>query len=168
MYIHKVKVKNFRLLMDIELVLEEDTTLIVGRNNSGKTSLSEVMRRLLTDTSTTFQLEDFSSASYDCFCNALAAYQDKKDEVTVRDLLPVIELRLQLRYDPAQAEFGTLAPFIVDLDPNCNEALTVIRYELKDGALSDFFGKHLPIKPPQKIHKHFSSLFESAFQDILL
>ena len=65
MYIHKVKVKNFRLLMDIELVLEEDTTLIVGRNNSGKTSLSEVMRRLLTDTSTTFQLEDFSSASYE-------------------------------------------------------------------------------------------------------
>ncbi|MDY0275490.1 MAG: ATP-dependent endonuclease [Desulfomicrobium sp.] len=139
MYIHKVKIKNFRLLMDVELALEEDTTLIVGRNNSGKTSLSEIMRRLLTDTSTAFQLEDFSNASYDCLCNALNAYQSEGEEADVRDLLPAIELRLQVRYDLAQAEFGTLAPFIVDLDPNCNEALVVIRYELKDGALKDFF-----------------------------
>jgi len=55
MYIHKIKVKNFRLLLDSELALEEKTTLIVGRNNSGKTSLAEVMRRFLADSSATFQ-----------------------------------------------------------------------------------------------------------------
>lgn len=67
MRIHKIRIKNFRLLADAELTLEEKTTVIVGRNNSGKTSLSEVMRRLLTDGSTTFQLEDFSSSSYESF-----------------------------------------------------------------------------------------------------
>ena len=40
MHIHKVTVRNFRLLADAELALETPTTLIVGRNNSGKTSLS--------------------------------------------------------------------------------------------------------------------------------
>ena len=33
--------------VDVELVLEDRTTVVVGRNNSGKTSLSEVMRRFL-------------------------------------------------------------------------------------------------------------------------
>lgn len=139
MHIHKVKIENFRLLLDSELAFEEKTTLIVGRNNSGKTSLSEVMRRFLSDTTVSFQLEDFSTASYDCFCGALKAFQDKRDETVVRECLPVIELRLLLRYDPAQAELGVLAPFIVDLDPACNEAVAVICYELKDGSITNFF-----------------------------
>ncbi|NVI09696.1 ATP-dependent endonuclease, partial [Paraburkholderia sp. JPY454] len=41
------------------------TTVVVGRNNSGKTSLSEVIRRLIADGSAQFQLEDFSSACYE-------------------------------------------------------------------------------------------------------
>jgi predicted ATP-dependent endonuclease of OLD family len=137
--IHKVQIKNFRLLADAELALEEKTTVIVGRNNSGKTSLSEVMRRLLSDGSTSFQLEDFSSASYDGFCDAHQAHLADADEVAVRALLPVIELRLHFRYDPAQPELGPLAPFVIDLDPDCGDALLVISYELKDGGIAGFF-----------------------------
>lgn len=138
-HIHKVRTKNFRLLADTELALEEKTTVIVGRNNSGKTSLSEVMRRLLTDGSITFQLEDFSSASYDGFCAAHHAHLNEAEEDAIRALLPTIELRLQFRYDPAQPELGPLAPFIIDLDPDCGDALVVIRYELKDGGIASFF-----------------------------
>ncbi len=58
MRISQVEIKNFRLLADVELVLEDQTTVIVGRNNSGKTSLSEVMRRLLSDGNVAFQLEN--------------------------------------------------------------------------------------------------------------
>ncbi len=139
MHIHKVKIKNFRLLADAELVLEEKMTLIVGRNNSGKTSLSELMRRLLTDGSTRFQLEDFSSASYDHFCETLREYQAGKDEAAVRNVLPFIELRLEFSYDPAHPELGPLAPFVIDLDPDCAAAIVVIRYELKGGGIGDFF-----------------------------
>lgn len=139
MHIHKVKIKNFRLLVDAELVLEEKTTLIVGRNNSGKTSLSEVMRRLLTEGSTTFQLEDFSSASYDCFCAALTAHQTGEDESAIRNVMPFIELRLECRYDPVNPELGPLAPFVIDLDPDCEDAVVVIRYELKGGGIAAFF-----------------------------
>lgn len=158
MYISKVKVNNFRLLNAVELVLEEKTTLIVGRNNSGKTSLSEVMRRLLTDTNTAFQLEDFSCASYDCFCGALNAKQAGEDEGAVRKLLPAIELRLQLCYDQAQAELGTLAPFVIDLDPNCNEAAIVIRYELKDGGIASFFEGMPAIQLTEESRQAFTRL----------
>ncbi|MEX3901703.1 MULTISPECIES: AAA family ATPase, partial [Paraburkholderia] len=65
MKLHHVQIKNFRLLSDVELALEDLTTVVVGRNNSGKTSLSEVIRRLIADGSAQFQLEDFSSACYE-------------------------------------------------------------------------------------------------------
>lgn len=88
MHIHQVEIKNFRLLADVELVLEDQATVIVGRNNSGKTSLSEVMRRLLADGSAAFQLEDFSSACYDDFCEALKALNQGAEEDAVRSLIP--------------------------------------------------------------------------------
>ena len=119
MLIHQVAIKNFRLLADVDLVLEDQTTVIVGRNNSGKTSLSEVMRRLLADGSAAFQLEDFSSACYDHFCEALEALNQGADEDAIRALIPTIELRLKFTYDPAQPQLGPLGPFVIDLDPAC-------------------------------------------------
>lgn len=139
MHIHKATVRNFRLLTDVNLVLEDQATLIVGRNNSGKTSLSEVIRRFLVDNSPKFQIEDFSYASYDGFCDALKARNVGQADDKVRALIPRIELRLLFRYDPQQLELGPLSDFVIDLDPDCNEALVVARYELGDGAIESLF-----------------------------
>lgn len=139
MHIHKVTVRNFRLLVDAELVLEERTTLVVGRNNSGKTTLSELFRRFLVDPSPRFQIEDFSNASYDGFCEALKAKNSGGHDDTVRALIPSIELRLLFQYDSDQSELGPLSDFVVDLDPECNQALVVARYELRDGAIESLF-----------------------------
>ncbi len=139
MHIHKVKVSNFRLLVDVELVLESETTLIVGRNNSGKTSLSEVIRRFLLDPTPKFQIEDFSIACYDRFCEALQAKHSAKEDHDIRALIPSIELRILFRYDPAQPELGPLSDFVINLDPDCNEALVVARYELKDASIEALF-----------------------------
>lgn len=139
MRIHQVEIKNFRLLADVNLALEAQTTVIVGRNNSGKTSLSEVMRRLLTDGKAHFRLEDFSSACYDGFRMAHQAHAEGADDTAVRALLPYIELRIRVMYDPDRPQLGPLAPFVIDLDPDCHEALLVLRYELNDGALEAFF-----------------------------
>ncbi len=139
MHIHKVTVRNFRLLADVELVLEDKTTLVVGRNNSGKTSLSEAIRRFLVDPSPRFQIEDFSIASYDGFCEALKARNTGQQDDEVRALIPSIELRLLFRYDPREPELGALSDFVIDLDPDCNEALVVARYGLRDGAVEALF-----------------------------
>lgn len=98
MHIHKVEIKNFRLLTKVELLFEEKTTVIVGRNNSGKTSLTKLFRRLLGDSTPTFRLEDFSLSAHESFwavfmnrlCdNVLVEVQDKK------------ETDLQIHGDPA-------------------------------------------------------------------
>lgn len=134
-----MKVTNFRLLADVELVFENETTLIVGRNNSGKTSLSEVIRRFLIDQSPKFQIEDFSSASYDRFCEALSAKNAGEEDDAIRALIPSIELRIFFSYDPAKLDLGPLSDFIIDLDSTCNEALAVARYELQDGGIEALF-----------------------------
>jgi putative ATP-dependent endonuclease of OLD family len=139
MHIHKVTVRNFRLLANVELVLEDQTTLIVGRNNSGKTSPSEAIRRFLGDQTSKFQSEDFSNASYDGFCEALKAKNEHRRDDEVRALIPSIELRLVFRYNQQQPELGPLSDFVIDLDPDCNEALVVARYELQDGAIESLF-----------------------------
>ncbi|HHK9764304.1 TPA: AAA family ATPase, partial [Klebsiella quasipneumoniae subsp. similipneumoniae] len=115
MCIHQIKIKNFRLLADVELMLEDQTTVIVGRNNSGKTSLSELMRRFLVDNSASFQLEDFSSVCYESFEKALNSLNQGAEEDVIRKLIPAIELRLKLQYDPVRPQFGPLAPFVIDL-----------------------------------------------------
>lgn len=139
MQIKKIEVKNFRLLKDVELFLETQTTVIVGRNNSGKTSLAELFRRLLLENSANFRLEDFCLGAHAKFWEAFELARAGKEEPEIRAALPVIEVILTINYDKAAADLGLLGDFIVDLDPDCVETRIHIRYELEDGRLKPFF-----------------------------
>jgi predicted ATP-dependent endonuclease of OLD family len=139
MHIHKIQITNFRLLKAVELLLEKQTTVIVGRNNSGKTSLTELFRRLLQDKSPTFQLEDFSLASHEDFWTAYLLLAKGEDQDKIRAALPIIEVRLTIRYEKPISDLGPLADFIIDLNPDCTDACIVIRYELKPGEMAAMF-----------------------------
>lgn len=39
MFLKKIHIENFRLLMDYDVTIDEELTLFVGKNNAGKTSL---------------------------------------------------------------------------------------------------------------------------------
>jgi putative ATP-dependent endonuclease of the OLD family len=138
MYIKKIAVKNFRLLKDVELLLEKDTTVIVGRNNSGKTSLAELFRRMLKDENASFQLVDFSLQIHRKFWEAFKLKYEGNEENEIRNTLPVIQIQMTIGYDKDE-ELGALSDFIVDLDPDCTETLIVIRYQIKDGGVGSFF-----------------------------
>ncbi len=135
----RAQIKNFRLLRDVELYLEDQTTVIVGRNNSGKTSLSEVIRRFTSDKNATFHIQDFSAECLSEFKAAVKAKAEGREVRDIRALLPFIELRMFFQYDLAQPQLGPLGEFVVDLDMACNEALVVMRFEPSDGTLNKFF-----------------------------
>ncbi len=67
MRIEKVRVEGYRLLEDIEIVLEKNSTVIVGRNNSGKTSFTSIFDCFCGESGARFRLEDFSSLSGEVF-----------------------------------------------------------------------------------------------------
>lgn len=142
MRIAQVEIENFRLLSGTKLALQAQTTVIVGRNNSGKTSLSEIIRRFLADGSVHFGLEDFSSHNYDKFCQAHHAWAGGAADNEIRPLIPSIRMRLELKYEIDQPDLGPLAPFVIDLDEACDTALVIVEYGLKDGSVASFFEGH--------------------------
>jgi len=139
--IKTVRIKNFRLLHDVSLQLEDETTVVVGRNNCGKTSLSDIIRKFLSERST-FEIEDFSSACYDEFCAAHLAHLKGANVEVVRALVPSIDLRLHVSFDPTVPEFGPLREFVIDTDDNCTEAVFVCSRILADGQIAALFEGH--------------------------
>ncbi|WP_420311735.1 ATP-dependent nuclease [Streptomyces sp. YS-B37] len=134
----KVEVKNFRLLRDVSVTFDGDVTVCVGRNNTGKTSLAEVLSRFLRPGDVSLRVEDFSTDSYFEFSDAYEKFTSG-DEVAARDALPEISVKVFLSYDSETSEYGNLGPLIVDLDPECGEVIVSIRYCLKSGAMKEFF-----------------------------
>lgn len=139
MFIKQVEIKNFRLLKDVSLSLDNESTVIVGRNNSGKTSLTEIFRRLFSVNNPVFKLEDFSLASIASFKKAFDEKQSGKSEPTIRALIPIIELTLIIEYDSDLNDLGALSDFIIDLDEKSTVAKLKFSYQLKDGKIDSLF-----------------------------
>jgi putative ATP-dependent endonuclease of the OLD family len=140
MHIERIEIKNFRLLENVEISLEEKTTVIVGRNNSGKTSFAELFRRLANENSPTFKLEDFSLNVHNRFWDAYKILlMNNKDEDLARKTLPTIEVKISINYQNDITTLGMLSDFIIDLNPDCTEAHIMIRYQLDEGKLHNFF-----------------------------
>ena len=80
MQIKSLSAENFRLLASKEknkIILDKDYTLIVGRNNSGKTSFIELVEKFLSDSdSNKFKFADFSISSYKHFTKAYEIYEE--------------------------------------------------------------------------------------------
>jgi len=139
MKIDKIQVRNFRLLKNITISLEQGTTVIVGRNNAGKTSITELFRRLLNDKNSSFELEDFTLSEHVKFWESFALKNNGGDDETIRDLLPIIEAKIFVTYDPVAVDLGPLGDFIIDLDENTISAEILLKYQLKPGKINTLF-----------------------------
>jgi putative ATP-dependent endonuclease of OLD family len=143
MQIVRARIENFRLLRDVEVGFEQRTTLIVGRNNSGKTSIAELFRRLLSGGSLAFRLEDFSLGCHESFWQALQAYRADPQAADVLGQLPSIRLVLDIGYDTDAPDLGPLGNCIIDLNDDCHEARLEFRFGPKATAAEAFFADHL-------------------------
>jgi predicted ATP-dependent endonuclease of OLD family len=136
MKINGITVKNFRLLEEVSLCLENDTTLIVGRNNCGKTSLTELFRRLLADGAPKFRLEDFSLGIHERFWEARELAKNDEEELVIRERLPAISVAVDIQYS-SDEDLGTLSDFIVDLNEACTTARVVVTYAVAPGKINN-------------------------------
>lgn len=139
MHIESIEINNFRLLKEVSLTFDKKSTVIVGRNNSGKTSLTELFRRFFSKTNPVFHLEDFSLKSIERFKEALIAKNKEGSDVTIREIIPSIDLILTVDYHDNQTDYGILSEFIIDLDADNTKAKIKISYQLKDGMINAFF-----------------------------
>jgi len=150
MKIKQLKVTNFRLLDNVILNLEDDITLIVGKNNTGKTSLFEAINIFAKSQEISF--EDFSQNTYSRFNRLLNLYLrtidseeaiKEKAEKIIQEYFPKIQAYFLIEYDPKMDSLINLSEFITDLDENRNDATILISYESNNslGIFSAFIAR---------------------------
>ena len=114
MYVSKVKMKNFRLLKDITLDLDfeekKELTLLIGRNNSGKTSFIMLFDKFFIDGHLKFNFNDFPLSLRERILSI-------NEGTDVNELS--IQLILEINYTKEDS-LENISEFILDLDPEKN------------------------------------------------
>lgn len=64
MKLNSLKIKNFRRLRDVVINLDDEISIFVGSNNSGKTSVAQVLQLFLASSREKFTLHDLSAAAW--------------------------------------------------------------------------------------------------------
>lgn len=124
MKITKIKVKNYRLLKDFELDLEESLSLVIGKNNCGKTSLLSILDKFIgsKSLSNNFKFDDFNSE----FKDELKTKIESNDET---DYLG-ISLKLFIEYSDADDLSNIGNSIMMDLDPDNKTVVLAFEYKL--------------------------------------
>lgn len=118
MYLNKVKVKNYRSLKNVELVLDKENgttnlSLIIGKNNSGKTSLLKIMKKMIVD-DRRLSWNDFNIQ----YRKEIHKILVSKEEVSKGDFEGII-LDLCMEYDDND-DLNNILPLMLDLNMENN------------------------------------------------
>lgn len=107
----KIRIRNFRSLKNLEVDLDEYLSIIVGKNNSGETSLLLALERILNGGhSARFEPDDF---------NIIPEGACRRRDATRRTLPQVrIALRLFIEYGPNDDLANVGNKVIIDLNPD--------------------------------------------------
>lgn len=132
MQLSKIRIRNYRLLIDAELEVDPKTTLIVGRNNTAKTSCFVCIGNVLEGENISFN--DYPLLKREDFYTKIALFMEKK--LSYEDLckqVEVISIDFLVDYslDDPDDNLGALSPFIIDVDVDTTTALIRAEYRLK-------------------------------------
>jgi putative ATP-dependent endonuclease of OLD family len=113
MKIEKLNISNYRLLRDFSMDLEDELSLVVGKNNTGKTSLLTLMNKFLGGSDkTTFKLDDYNidlKSQIKYLAEGSAIEQDQFTSIG-------IELKLLIKYNDDD-NLANLGRVMMNLDP---------------------------------------------------
>lgn len=126
MKISKIEVHNFRLLKNLSLDLEDDLSLVIGKNNSGKTSLLSAMEKFINNNDKSrIVFDDFNVELRQKLCNILNGSEPVLSEDAYSPM--GMQLRLFLTYNE-QDNLGQVGNLIMSLDPNDNSIVLSFEY----------------------------------------
>ena len=113
MKISKVKVENYRLLKDFSIDLQEELSLVIGKNNTGKTSLLSVLDKFLNEKGR-FSYDDFNIEFKSEFEKSVDSTDEPEDFVSKG-----IKLQLFIEYNEND-DLSNISSVLMDLDPDKN------------------------------------------------
>ena len=135
MKVTKINVQNYRLLKDFSLELKNDLSLIVGKNNCGKTSVLTVLEKILNRNSNfTLTWEDINLIYRKEIFENIKRVSDTTDS----ELEPILGINLQIWIQYSEEDsYQNIQPFMMDLNPDNNFIILEFTYTLPIQKLRD-------------------------------
>lgn len=127
MNISKIQVKNYRLLKDMTIDLERDLSLIIGKNNCGKTSLLSLLNKFIGNKSETnsFSYDDINIDLKKILFNTISEDKIIWDNIETKG----ISLLIYIEYDDKD-DLTNISQLMLDLDPDNKTIVLEFEYEI--------------------------------------
>lgn len=148
MHIKEIAIRNFRVLADTKIELDKEPCLMIGRNNTGKTSFIVLFEKFMRG-------QSFTLADFPVKCRReLLTMDDSTDETAL-----AIQLQLTIGYDDSD-NLCNLSEFIVDLASTRQEVYILFECAIRKRALLDAAASAGEDKK-EFISKHLSEYLET-------
>jgi len=126
MKIYKIQIENFRLLKEFSIDIEEELSLVIGKNNTGKTSILSALDKFLNRSDNNkFHFDDFN-----------IDFKEELSELIIGDILDSnhyiekgIKLKIFIEYTET-CNLENLSKVMMDLDPENNQIVLGFEYIL--------------------------------------
>ncbi len=148
MYISQISVSNFRLLKNSKLDFGDNLCLMIGRNNSGKTSFLVLFEKF------------YNNLSFD-FNDLPISLRNKVEHIDVDTDISDITIRLiiSIRYEEND-NLCNLSEFIMDLDPQCKDINILFECSINKEKLLEALRDNPQISATKYIRKYLALYFE--------
>ncbi|NOT78918.1 MAG: ATP-dependent endonuclease [Bacteriovoracaceae bacterium] len=146
MKLKALKIQNFRRLKDVLIEIDEDTSIFVGANNSGKTSAAQILQLFLGESKERFSVYEFNMETWADLSN------DKifdPDHALLGDV-KFPKITLDLWFDVEQKDLYRVIDILPKLEWNNVPVGIRLEYAAKD---------------PLKLAQNFSEVFKKAKAD---
>ena len=139
MKVFKIKIENYRLLKDFSIDLEDELSLVIGKNNTGKTSILSILEKFLDSSEKNkFYFDDFNNDFKDELKSLIEG-----DFITENDFISKgIKLKLFIQYTES-CNLKNVSKVMMDLDPENNFIVLGFEYLLR-------FEKYVEIRADYK------------------
>jgi len=127
MKIFKIIVENYRLLKNFSIDLEDELSLVIGKNNTGKTSILSILDKFLNQP----DKNKFSFDDFNIDLNIkLKAFIETPEDIPEENFNQLgIKLKLFIKYSDDD-DLSNISRVMMDLDPNNNVSVLGFEYIL--------------------------------------
>lgn len=151
MYIKEISIRNFRILSNATMNPGKNLCLLIGRNNTGKTSFMVLFEKFLKQQS--FEFNDFSISVRD----QLLGFNKDTDEVQL-----AIQLILTIQYEDTD-DLCNLSEFIMDLEPSKKDVHLLFECLIRKDKLLEGIQNAGTVSKEKFIQKNISQYLERRF-----
>lgn len=124
MKIKQIEVRNYRLLKDLKIDLEDELSLVIGKNNCGKTSFLSILERFLVKDENSFSFDDFN-IEYQQELKTLI-----KEPDTPEDFYYGLSMTLEIHYDEND-DLTNISSIMLNLEPDTDIVVLAFHYAME-------------------------------------